>query len=506
VKVITPQEMSRIESLAYKEGHSEDNFMEQAGEGIASYVHHFCLHNNLEKKILILCGKGNNAGDAYTAGYYLLGKGYEVQALQPIKIEDCSPLCRKNQARFKEAGGLNVNISQDLNPEFFSRFPLIIDGIFGTGFKGKIGKPFDQIIECTNRSKRPIIAIDIPSGLNGETGQVESIAIHAHTTIFLGLPKLGFFLLDGWNVVGNLHAVDFGLPSHCIENADSSLKMTLENEMESLFPPIVRNRHKYQRGHVIGLGGSPGMPGAALLTSLAALKSGSGIVRLLHPEGMQAELSASPYELIKVSYQPEDFSSVLELMNKASANFVGPGIGKEIPIRNLVKKLLSKLEKPCVIDADALNIISEEDTTIPNNAILTPHLGELLRLMHKNGPQKITLEFLHECQAFIEERNITLILKGGPTFIFHPHSIPIVSIFGDPGMATAGSGDVLTGLLASLLAQGLTPLNAAILGTYIHGRAGEFAAEELSSSCMIASEIIHQFPKVFKKFDLFHHY
>lgn len=495
MKVVSAKQMSRIESLAYRDGASELDFMEEAGSGVALVVHEYAEQHNLPKQIVLLCGKGNNAGDAYVAGVYLLHLEYTVVAFQLFPPDDCSLLCRQNYERFLNEGGRIevINNAEDLK---LPASAIIVDGIFGTGFRGNVEEPIASIIRTANQSHLPIIAVDIPSGLNGETGNASQDTIMAINTAFLGLPKTGFFLRDGWNHVGVLYHVDFGLKSEYIEAAEADMIMLSPEIMAPEMPKIVRNRHKYQAGLVVGLAGSPEMPGAAILSSLASLRGGAGITRLLHPEEMQALLTASPYELIKIPYHSDDVEMIVETMNKASAIFIGPGLGLKPETKKLIHDVLQKLTKPCVIDADALTVISENNIKLPEHSILTPHLGEMNRLLHIES-HELTMEFLLRCQAYAKEKNITLILKGGPSFIIQPDQLIRVNSRGDPGMATAGSGDVLTGLVAALLAQGLSPLNAASLGVYLHGIAGEKAAHEWTSYCMIASDIISYFPDAF---------
>ena len=193
------------------------------------------------------------------------------------------------------------------------------------------------------------------------------------------------------------------------------------------------------------------------------------MVRLLYPAGMEAELSASPYELIKIPYSPDHPVEVRQLMQKASATFVGPGLGRSDSTKQLLQEIIPFLEKPCVIDADALTLYADRAFQLPPQALLTPHTGEMQALLHLPDKLTLSLDLLHTCQNYAENHNATLILKGAPTFIFHPKSPIYVNPKGDPGMATAGSGDVLTGMLASLLSQGLSCHQAALLGVYLHG-------------------------------------
>jgi ADP-dependent NAD(P)H-hydrate dehydratase / NAD(P)H-hydrate epimerase len=489
MKVVSAKTMSELEKEAYAQGFSDKEFMENAGRGVADKI----ISLTQGKEILLLCGKGNNAGDAFVAGYYLLQQGYNVSAIQPEPLENASPLCQENGKRFFACGGKRIHPQDKI-----CGFDLLVDGIFGTGFKGEVKAPYNSLIEQANQSHIPIVAIDIPSGLDGTTGETKGPVIQAAMTLFLGLPKTGFFLENGWNVVGKLQHVDFGLPLQCIQKAKAEFNLLLKEDVLPLLPPIKRIRQKYQSGYVIGLAGSKNMPGAALLSSLASLRGGCGIVRLLHPDGMQAELSGSPYELIKVPYTYDKPHEVLEWMQKGSANFVGPGMGLSQDTRDLLKAVIPKLEKPCVIDADALTIFSEEGFQAPKRAILTPHTGEMQTLLHRK--EKITLDFetLSICQKYAEEKKVTLVLKGPTTFIFHPGETIQLSTRGDPGMATAGSGDVLTGLIASFLSQGLACHQAALLGVYLHGLSGEFAAQaHQGSRGIIASDLIAHFQDAF---------
>lgn len=496
MKIVTAQQMSQLESNAYRDGSSESDFMEEAGSGVALIVHDYIENHHLDRHIILLCGKGNNAGDAYVAGVHLLHLEYHVVAYQTVSINDCSHLCRENYFRFLQEGGMVKEIT---SPEEIS-YPssgVIVDGLLGTGFHGEIREPLASFIGSANLSHLPIIAVDIPSGLSGDTGEAAIPCIRATVTAFLGLPKIGFFFLDGWNHVGKLEYVDFGLPASYIEEFDTEMHMLSPDMLRPFIPPVVPNRHKYQAGYVVGLAGSPLMPGAAILAGSSAMSSGAGIVRLLHPEGMETLLSASPFELIKVPYNQKNSAFIIETMNLAAATFIGPGLGVTPATHQLLREILPHLNKPCVIDADALTILAEEKIPFPEKTILTPHTGEMKRLL-KIDSFTLDVTFLNQCQDYCTKNRLTLILKGGPSFVFHPNEKIRVNARGDPGMATAGSGDVLTGHLAALLAQGLSPHEAASLGVYLHGIAGERAAADLTPYCMIASDIINYFPEAFR--------
>ncbi len=498
MKIVSSKQMAEIEAMAYRKGASESEFMEEAGSGVALTVQDFIERAQCPRQVILLCGKGNNSGDAYVAGIDLLQFDYEVTAYQTVPIEACSSLCRHNFARFVQQGGKAYTI------ESAEEFQLpqegtIIDGLFGTGFRGTVEEPFASIIQKVNESQLPVISIDIPSGLDGDSGIIGGIAVKAEETAFLGLPKMGFFLNNGWDYVGRLRYVNFGLGEEYIDSIPPSMQMLENDELRPWMPEIQRSRHKYEAGYVIGVAGSPGMSGAAALSGWSALTAGAGIVRLFHPEGMEAELSGSAAELIKSPYDKKDLSPILKELERANALYLGPGLGRDEETGIFLKNLLPRITVPCVIDADALNLIAKQQLPIPEGAILTPHHGEMGRLLTKKLPDQTCQEMLEECQNFCEEQCVTIVLKGAPTFILHPEYPISVNPTGDPGMATAGSGDVLTGLIAANLAQGLEPYQAAALGVFLHGLAGEFAATILTSYSVTASDIIDHFPDAFSQ-------
>ncbi len=549
MKVVKAKEMARIEQLAYAAGAAEEDFMASAGRGVAELVQHFIgqMHIYSSKlkmrnlgcikasglidrnrpnirnmgsitidqsrelsrrpkfsfrawmsicpQITLLCGSGNNAADAYAAGVILMKGGFVVTAIALAPLESSSKLCQLQAKLFIKKGGAIKFVSTALEIDF-GKSNLIIDGILGTGFHGQVEGLYRIAIEKANASSAFIVSIDVPSGINGTTGEVASVAINASATLFLGLPKTGCFLAEAWNYVGWIHCYDFGLGNTFIDQAEEDFILINDELILSIFPPIKRTQHKYEAGYVVGLGGSLGMPGAPILASFSALRSGAGIVRLLHPAEMQAELGHSPPEVIKQGYH--DAKSVLDAMERASAIFVGPGIGTSDQALKMLREILPTVNKPCVIDAEALTLLAHHKIALPPLTVMTPHAAEMLRLLKLEAMPPI-LELLKQCQRYSEEQKVTLVLKGAPTFIFHPGQKPYISARGDPGMATAGSGDVLTGIISAFLARTKNPFHSAVLGVHIHSVAGEVAAQRHSSYCMVASDIIDALPEVFKE-------
>jgi len=532
IKVVTVQEMIRIERLAIERGASAQEFMLQAGSKVAQAAREL-LREKGGKKVVLLIGRGNKGGDAYVAGIQLLQAGYIVRGVTFAASADCSEL---NQYFAQQFTG---TIAQDL---CFSEDDLIIDGLLGTGFHGVIesGTMADAITLANNAGK-PILSIDIPSGLDGTTGMYFGSVIKATETVTLGFPKIGLFKHFGWNCTGRLRIEEFGLLP---EIASCATAVALIPKIEELqLPAMVRSHHKYERGFVVGFGGSKEFKGAVKLSGTAALHGGAGIVKLFTLE----DVGPMADELITQIWSPAAWQTSLA---KASAVFIGPGLGRSSIAKEWCKAALHNVDKPCVLDADALYFLPEMN--VPKQCILTPHRGEMLHLLGEaNSPyancsplgtresslgctivsgsilnnmdpltivqprgfdacpegynlRKVSQADLEEevlwvrCQEYVDKHSVVLILKGAPTHIFSPASSPIIIPRGDPGMATAGSGDVLTGLVAALLAQGQSLLEAAVVGVTLHALAGEAAALEKTSYGYSAGDLIEFFPSAFK--------
>ena len=486
IKIVSAQEMARIEALAVQSGASEEEFIKQAGLSVAESAVEMIDELKLSKEILLLTGKGNNGADAFAAGLCLLEEGYQVRAFQLSPLESCSAFCKKFAERFRKKGGELIPFKEGLE---FGLDTLIIDGLVGTGFSGKAEGALKAMIEWANRSKCPILAVDIPSGLNGSTGEAD-VVICARVTVALGLPKIGFFLRNGWNAVGELRIGDFGLTQEWVDQAHEAAWLPDWEALLQKIPKPLRNRHKYQAGFVVGYAGSSLYSGAAKLASFAALRSGAGIVKLFYKASAHADMVNAPYEVIRLPWNQNEWS---EAVAKANALFIGPGIGQDEEALHWLAQHLKGISKPVVLDADAL----QPTLSFPQQSICTPHRGEMLRLLDVEKLDEP--ELLAQTRAFCEKKRVIVILKGAPTWIFEPGKRPSIIAHGDPGMATAGSGDVLTGILASLLAQGCSASDAALLGATLHALAGEAAAKEKTSHCMIASDLIEALPKVFQR-------
>lgn len=484
IKVVTAREMKDIEDRAFQKGHSELEFMQKAGVSIALEVEKFIQERKLPKEVLLFAGRGNNAGDGFAAGAILIAKGYSVIAYPIYPLEQFSALCRNMYENFCIQGG-KIERSLEEIQEKINHAGLILDALVGTGMKKSAANELAAAIKIANHSKLPILAIDIPSGLNGTTGEVGSIAIHATKTIYLEFAKTGFFLRDGWDHVGEMVQGGFGLPEDKVKPSAYLLNLS-----SLKLPPVQRSWHKYQKGYVVAIAGSKEMPGAAVLASYGALRSGAGIVRVFSPDKILV-----PYEVIHQVLDDKNFAVLDQEIARAKAVLVGPGLGRLQKTDTIVQHLL-KCNKPLVIDADALFSLAKYPSwKLPPSCVLTPHKQEMKRLLGSDTTQEI--DWLSSCQNYVDEKQVTLVLKGAPTFIFTPFHLPLIITQGDPALATAGSGDVLTGVIAALLCHQLPSRYAAALGCFIHAIAGKKAAEELTSYGVIASDLFKYLPKAF---------
>lgn len=491
-KVISPADIAKVEKKACQEGLSEEEFMERAGREIAEKVEAWIQKNNLPRQIVLIAGKGNNGGDGYVAGRVLLDKGFAVQAYAPYSEDSWGSLCALQADRFRKKKGNIQSLSEDTP---IAEQGVILDALVGTGFAKEAKAELAQAIEWANKSSLSKIAIDIPSGLCGETGRVGTVAIKASATIYLEFPKIGFFLADGWNYVGELIEAHFGLPSSYQEQIPAKAVLLDSEQMKQRLPVLERTRNKYSAGYVLAVASSDTMRGAGALSSLAALRSGAGIVRLFHL-GAHGSAFYTPVEILSCSIEEQE-KLFWEEMKRASSSLIGPGLGRTKNAQKYIRKILAKTKVPLVIDADALFFLAEHpNIAIAKNSILTPHQGEWRRLVKG---YRLEEDFLKAGQSFVEKNDTIVLVKGAPNFLFSKGKIPAILPFGNSGMATAGSGDVLSGILAGLLAQKMCAYEAAILGCYLHGLAGNLAAVDKTEYSLIASDIIEYLPKAFSK-------
>ena len=458
-----------------------------------------------ENPIDIVCGNGNNGGDGLAIARLLLFYNYTVRVFiknDSKKSEDnLTNLQRLKECGFTEIITINENTDID-----FQNNSVIIDCIFGTGLDRPVEGFWMNVINQINQSNRRIISIDIPSGLPSEPSISVDLSqrqwnlsqrkgiIKAETTLTFQTPKLSM-LIPGWgDCCGQLVILDIGLSQDFCSKNPSDLFFTTFEDIKKRFKKREKFSHKGTFGHALMIAGNKGKCGAAILSSKACIKSGAGLVTV-HTNN---ECSTCIHTAIPEVMIDNSFLGSLDI-KRFSAIGIGPGIGTESNQKDLLQTLLKNAECPLVMDADALNIYSQnpEDFVLPENTIITPHPKEFDRLV---GKSENAYERLQKAQKFAKENHIILVLKGAYTAICNVDGKVFFNSTGNAGMATAGSGDVLSGIITSLLAQGYLPMDAAIVGVYIHGSAGDFAKNK-SMTGMIASDIIENLDLVFRELE-----
>ena len=447
-----------------------------------------------QNNISIICGTGNNGGDGLAVARMLNGKRNISVIILKISENPSADFC-KNYERLKKCTEVQImELEKNSPPEIPQDTDLLIDAVFGTGLSRAPESWVKDIIETMNASPATKLAIDVPSGLFCDRSSKGNTVFHADTTLSFELPKLAFLLPENGKHVGNFHILPIGLHRNYINETHTPFYYIDKIDGNDILPCRAKFSHKGSFGHVLIIAGSYGKTGAAMLASKACLRTGAGLVTNHLPQKCVDCMQASfPEAMVSIDGNSHCFSSLPQDLDKYTVAAIGPGLGTSAETQNALRKFLSIWGKAAVLDADALNCISLNDnilSVIPENSILTPHPKEFERLAGTWGNDFERLE--KQCR-FSKLHNVIVVLKGAHTSISVPRRNGEVDVFfnstGNPGMATAGSGDVLTGIIAGLLAQGVSPEKAAILGVYLHGEAGDNAMKDKGYS-LIASDII----------------
>jgi len=457
---------------------------------------------NKDFDIVVFAGPGNNGGDALAVARMLSQKGYRVEVFLFNTKGKLSEECQKNLERLKTCGSIYfTEISTQFDPPALTEHHLVIDGLFGNGLNKPLNGGFASVVKYINASKAQVVAIDIPSGLMGEdnTYNVRPNIIHADVTLSIQLPKLSFLFPENEDIVGEWELLDIGLKQSYIDAATTAYSIIEETEIRQLLKPRKRFAHKGTFGHGLLIAGSYGMAGASILAAKACLRSGIGLLTVHVPIHNHDLLQISVPEAIVQTDIHERYFAQPTHLNRYQALAIGPGLGQEEDTALAMMEQIQGSTLPLVLDADAINILSTHRnwlSRIPKRCILTPHLGELERLVGKCMDSYERLTKVKELAAYLQSY---IIVKGAWTVIVTPEGTFRFNPTGNPGMATGGSGDVLTGILLALLAQGYTQEEACLAGVYIHGLAGDIAAEEKTQMGMTAGDIVTALPSAWKK-------
>lgn len=511
--LVTAAQMQSLDRRTIEEARVPGTtLMERAGSGVAEALQQVCGSPS-GKRVTIFCGKGNNGGDGLVIARLLRRKRARVHVLLFADPKDLTGDARIMYRRLIRTAGtsvINCHPKEDTIRTKAAHADILVDALLGTGLSSRVKDPYRIAIEAMNVSPAPTIAVDVPSGVHSDNGSILGTAVRAHLTVTFGCPKVGLYLGPAIDHTGTISVVDIGIPQQYVTDLSPSLHLLTPHLIKPLLPRRPPTSHKGTFGHAGILAGSPGKTGAAALAAKAALRIGTGLVTVATPKSVNPTLEAKLLEAMTVP-MPETEASTLghsassqliDFASHRSAIAIGPGIGTHHETRDLIKTIISRLDKPCVMDADALTLLATQKSCLSSSKVrhvLTPHPGEMARLLGHTSPQSVNDDRLGVALGFAKAQQVIVVLKGARTIIASPDGQAAICPTGNPGMATAGMGDALTGMIVGLLAQGLSAWNAARAGVYLHGLAGDCASAELGQAGMIAGDLIECIPHAFQQ-------
>jgi len=508
--VVTPDEMKTIDKTAIDEfGIPGIVLMENAALGVVREIAEI-LGDLSEKTIVVLAGKGNNGGDAFAVARHLFNMGAKVSVHVLAKLADITGDAKINLDILLKMGLKVDEVTEDCHidgiKEILKFSDIVVDGLLGTGLKGEVKGVMAGVIEAVNSSCVPVVAVDIPSGVNGETGEVSTVCIKASTTVTFGYPKIGQLVHPGCEYVGNLVTVDIGIPKAAVNEAGIKKYLIDLAMVSGLMPKREPDSNKGTYGKVLVVAGSRGMTGAACLTGEAALRAGAGLVYMAAPLSLLPIYAKVLVEALTIPLEDENkgyitresIDKILVQLKNVNVAAVGPGLSTEDDVKEAVYSIVKSSKVPIVLDADGINLLAEDLSVLKElkaPMIITPHPGEMARLLGTTA-KAVQEDRINIARDFSKEWGVITVLKGSKTVVASPEGEIYINTTGNAGMATGGSGDVLTGVIASFIGQGLKPLDAAIAGVYLHGVSGDNIAKRIGEHGLIAGDLVQEIPKV----------
>lgn len=487
MKIFSPEQIYQADSLTTeRQGITSDALMERTAEQLFNWMH--LRLQGAPVKIHLFCGIGNNGGDGIALARHLQEHGYHVETYVVNYSEKRSEDFLKNLARLKERKVWPTYLNEESDFPELSKEDIIVDAIFGIGLNRNLASWVVGLIKHINKSNAFVLAVDIPSGLFSDRVPDENAAIRANVVLSLQSPKLVFFLPETGIYCNQWEVIDIGLDAVYLASTETAFELISKNEVLPLYQPREKFSHKGTYGHAGIIGGSMGKIGAVHLAAKAALLAGSGLVTAVVPSCGILPLQVGLTEvMVKPSANEKSLTDIPEVQ-KATVFGVGVGMGTSNEVQKAFFDFIASNQSPMVIDADGINCLAlqpEKLKIMPAQTVLTPHPKELERLI---GGWKDDFDKLKKAIAFSLVYDCILVIKGANTITVYKNK-SYVNTTGNPGMATAGSGDVLTGVITGLLAQGYSPLSAALFGVYIHGKAGDIAVEKTGYQSLTATEI-----------------
>ena len=516
----TPQQMKTIEENSEKNGVSCRTLMENAGGALAMFIDKITQEKakgkgrktDLSGGTVFLCGSGNNGGDGFVAARSLAENGSPVTVVL-VCGEPSTELSAVEYCELSEISGievLDISNGTDKVRERLSKAAVIVDAVFGTGFHGFLPTQVKEIFALAEKCEAVKIAADTPSGGDCLRGTVSEGTMKCSFTVAFGYKKAGMLMYPLSEYCGEIITADIGFTDKCTEGIEYIPRLFEEENAMALIPRRERNSHKGNFGKLLNVAGCASMSGAAALSTKAALRSGAGLVTLASPETVVDRIAGYIPEATYVLLPADKSGALSEAASSAAAKAlegrtavsIGCGLSVTSGTKSVVNKVIKEAACPIILDADGINCIADNIDIIrdaKNKLIITPHAGELARLTGAS-PAEADLDRLTLAVNIAREYNAVVVAKGVPTFVAGEGRVYVIPA-GNPGLSRGGSGDVLTGIIAAFCAQGIPPLEAAAAGVLVHGAAADFAAEGLSETAMLPSDVIKSLPFVFKKWN-----
>lgn len=510
MKLVTAQQIKNIDRRAIREfGIPGTVLMENAATAILAEMERF-FDGLSGVKIGIICGKGNNGGDGMALARRLRIRGVPVRVALLAPFSAFSGEAKVNLSILRK---MDVEILPNANSRALADImewsDILVDAMLGVGLSAPLKGAYAQAAMMLNISGRPVVAVDIPTGINADTGAMMGSAVRADLTLTMALPKRGLVLHPGASYAGQVRVADIGIPAEAIDKENITVHLLDRGSVWGAFRKRESDTHKGDYGHLMVIAGSLGKAGAAAMAAKGALRSGAGLVSVAAPMGLVPVIQQQVFEAMCIP-SAESIDGTLgigaeeELIKAAgrmTACAVGPGLSTHYETVQTIRGFIQRLTLPLVVDADGINALAGSLDILKRlkaPAVLTPHPGEMGKLLgvSSNDVQKDRIGIASD---FAKHYNVTLVLKGAGTVIASPAGDVFINSTGNPGMATAGTGDVLTGMIGGLLAQGYPEVQAACLGVYLHGLAGDLAAKEKGETSLVAGDMIEKIPEAIRE-------
>lgn len=509
--LVTSEEMKEIDKTTMeKYGVPASILMENAGANVTQAILNE-FGAVFYRRVCVICGGGNNGGDGFVIARHLKSEGASVKVFFTGDRDKLSQESKTNHDICCKYGIEIVSLKSMVDVEKTGydlvNCDIIVDALIGIGLKNDIDGFIAQLIVYLNSLNKFTAAVDVPSGVDPDTGDIRGVAIHASLTVTFGLPKMGITIYPGLEYAGKLVVADINFPSELLSMPRKNVLMTRE-----IIAPMLPYRHpNANKGHfgpVLIVAGSRGMGGAAALTAKAALKTGAGVVIAAVPESLHDSIKAGSDEVILVSLKEteegtisgDNYERIMEFSQKSKVTVIGPGMGRNRETQVLIRRLVESIQKPMVLDADGINAVSDDKKCLKNirkDVIFTPHIGEMSRLTGIKI-EDIIKDKTGILREFAKQFSVNVLLKDGRSVLADYEGNIYVNTTGNSGMATPGSGDVLSGVISAMMAHGLLSVQAGIVAGFIHGLAGDLLLSKISEEGITASDIIKNIPVAIK--------